>query len=182
MNEVHEVVSSVVAYQGRFLKIVRDQVRNAAGKIFNLEYVLHPGASVIIPVLDDGRFLMERQYRHAVKKTMIEFPAGKIDKGETPLETAKRELREETGYDAKEWKRLGVMHPCIGYSDEFIEVYLATGLVRQGDQKLDHGEELDTMTLSREELEKHIGEGALTDAKTVTAYLYYLNDAKKITR
>ena len=98
------------------------------GKEATREYVIHPGAVMVIPMLDDGRLVLERQFRYPMGRVMIEFPAGKLDPGEDVLTCARRELLEETGYTATEWARAGVLHPVISYSTEFIEVWFARGL------------------------------------------------------
>ena len=108
-----ERVSSEAAYDGRFLKIRNDVVRLPNGNTSTREYVVHPGAVVVIPLLDDGRVLLERQYRYPIGRVMTEFPAGKLDPGEDPLACGKRELLEETGYTATQWARAGALHLCI---------------------------------------------------------------------
>src|SRR5574343_1693245 len=112
-------VSGDTLYQGLFLQLRRDHVRLPGGALATREYVVHPGAVMVIPLLDDGRVLLERQYRYPMQRVMIEFPAGKLDAGETSLACAQRELKEETGYTAREWARAGVLHPVISYATEF---------------------------------------------------------------
>lgn len=156
-------------YAGGFLQVHRDRVSLPNGVESWREYVRHPGAVVIIPLLDSGKLLFERQFRYPVGRVFLELPAGKIDPGEDDLLTAQRELLEETGYDAAEWRHLGVMHPCIGYSDERIEIFLAKGLRNTGQQALDHNEFLEIVELSLDEVAAAIRQGKITDAKTVTA-------------
>ena len=127
---------------------------------------------VIIPVLNDGRLLFERQHRYPIRQTILELPAGKIDPGEDIALTARRELLEETGYEAADWRYLGVMHPCIGYANERIEIFLATGLNRVRDQQLDAGEFLSLLSLSLDEAAERVRHGEITDAKSITA-LYW---------
>lgn len=169
---LHETtLSSEVVYSGVFLQVFRDKVKCPDGRAAVREFLRHPGAVVIIPILDDGRFLLERQFRYPLGRALIEFPAGKIDAGEEPLPCAIRELEEETGYHAREWSHLGVMHPCIGYSDERIEIFLAKGLSYVG-HNWDDGEFLEFVHMSPAEAAKAVLNGCITDAKTITA-LYW---------
>jgi len=164
-------VASAVAWRGQFLQVLDDTVRLPDGSEARREYVTHPGAVIIVPMLDDDTYVLERQYRYPLHRHFIEFPAGKIDAGEPPLETAKRELKEETGYVASEWRHLALTHPCIGYSNEVIELFVAKGLRHEG-AALDAGEFLEVITLSRAELLANIRNGNVTDTKTVFAALW----------
>jgi len=171
---VEHTLDHVEVLKGHFLHAFRDQVRLPNGDNATREYVIHPGAVMIIALLDDGRLVMERQYRYPVKQVMIEFPAGKLDSGEDRLACAQRELLEETGYRAKEWAHAGVLHPVISYSTEFIDIWFARGL-RLGERRLDEGEFLDVFTASLDELLTWSREGKLTDAKTLTGLLWLQN-------
>ena len=164
-------LSSEAVYQGDFLHIRRDSVRLPDGTHATREYVVHPGAVMIVPLLEDGRVVVERQYRYPLHRAMIEFPAGKLDPGESVLACAKRELAEETGYRADEWARAGVLHPVISYATEFIDIWFARGL-RSGPQRLDQGELLDVLAVTPAELMQACRDGELTDAKTLTGLLW----------
>lgn len=167
-------LGSEIILNGRFLRVQRDLVRLPDGNQATREYIVHPGAVMVIAQMNDGRFVMERQYRYPVQRVMIEFPAGKLDAGESCLACAQRELREETGFTAREWARAGVLHPVISYSTEFIEVWFARGLTA-GPQKLDAGEFLEVFTASMDELLTWCAEGLVTDAKTLSGLLWLQN-------
>lgn len=176
-NDTHLVetmVSSESLLNGHFLQVCRDTVRLPDGKHTSREYVIHPGAVMIVAQLDDGQLVLERQYRYPVHAVMIEFPAGKLDAGEASLACAQRELLEETGYTAREWARAGVLHPVIAYSTEFIDIWFARGL-SLGERKLDAGEFLDVFTATPAELLNWCGRGLVTDAKTLTGMLWLQN-------
>lgn len=167
-------LESVQVYRGRFLDVRRDRVRLPDGSTADREYVVHPGAVMIVPLLPDGRLLVERQWRHPMGRAMLEFPAGKLEPGEPVLDCAIRELIEETGYRAAEWARAGLMNNAIAYSDEAIEVWFARGLVA-GARQLDSGEFLDVGSLPIEELERLAQSGEVTDAKTLFGLLWLQN-------
>lgn len=159
-------------FDGKLLDVRRDRVRLPNGHEALREYVRHPGAVVIIPLLADSRLVFERQYRYPIGRTMLELPAGKIDPGEPIETTARRELLEETGHVASVWRYLGLMHPCIGYSDERIEIFLASGLSRESSPQLDHGEFLEVLNLTLGEALDGVRVGTITDAKTITALFW----------
>lgn len=159
-------VDTQLAYDGHFLKVQKDTVRLPDGKQSSREYIKHPGAVVILPIFDDGSILLERQYRYPLQDVFIEFPAGKIDPGEDRLDCAKRELREETGYTAKDWQFLCTIHNAIAYSDEHLDIFIARGLT-PGARKLDDGEFLETFTATVQEMLEWVREGKITDVKTV---------------
>ena len=158
-------------YLGRFLDARRDEVRLPDGTTSAREYIVHPGAVMVVALLDDGRLVVERQYRYPMGRAMLEFPAGKLDAGEPPFECAVRELTEETGYKAREWAYAGVMHNAIAYSTEAIDVWFARGLT-PGEQHLDAGEFVDVVIASEDELHALALRGELTDAKTLVGLLW----------
>ncbi len=166
-----EFVESQQVYRGRFLDVRRDEVRLPDGSTAHREYIVHPGAVMIVPILDDGRLIVERQYRYPVARVMLEFPAGKLEFGEPPLECAMRELAEETGYRATEWARAGILHNAIAYSTEGIEIWFARGL-SLGARALDVGEFVDVDTTTLESMEEAAQQGALTDVKTLVGLLW----------
>lgn len=167
-------VSGEDVFRGKLLHVRRDVVRLPDGSAGAREYIRHPGAVMIIALFDDGRVLLERQFRYPSRQDFIELPAGKCEKGEDRLETARRELREETGYAAASWARVGLIHPCIGYSDESIEIYVARGLA-EGRAKPDAGEFLEVFSLPLEEAVGMVKDGRITDAKTVSGLLWARN-------
>jgi ADP-ribose pyrophosphatase len=164
-------LDSEAVYDGHFLKVRRDRVRLPSGREARREYIVHPGAVMIVPLLDDGRLVLERQYRYPMGRVMLEFPAGKLDAGEDKLACAQRELLEETGYRAAEWAHAGVLHNAIAYSDEGIEIFFARGL-SQGERQLDEGEFLDVVCHTPQELDAMARCAAVTDAKTLIGLLW----------
>jgi ADP-ribose pyrophosphatase len=163
-------LSSEQVFDGTLLKVYRDAVRLPDGSAATREYIKHPGAVAVVPLFEDGRVLLERQFRYPHHREFIEVPAGKLDPGEPPLDTAKRELLEETGYVAAQWTRVGVIHTAIAYTDEAIEIFLARRL-EERERKLDAGEFLETFSVPFEEAVEMIRDGRITDAKTVSALL-----------
>ena len=163
--------------RGHFLHALRDTVRLPNQSLATREYVVHPGAVMVIPMLDtpEGlRLVMERQFRYPVGQVMTEFPAGKLDPGEDPWLCAQRELLEETGYSARQWARAGVLHPVIAYSTEVIEIWFAKDL-SLGPRQLDKDEVLDVFTCTPDELMAGCQQGRVTDAKTLTGLLWLQN-------
>lgn len=164
-------ISSVNVFNGDLLHVYQDQARLPDGKIRVREYITHPGAVVIIPLLHNDELLLERQHRYPLHRDFYELPAGKIDQGEDPLRCAQRELLEETGYVAQTWRYLTTLHPCIGYSDEKLIYYLAQGLRFQG-ANLDDGEHLEVFSLTLATALEWIKEGKITDNKSVSGLFW----------
>lgn len=170
-------VSSRKVFDGDLLHVYQDHARLPDGKVKIREYIAHPGAVVIIPLLDNGELVLERQFRYPLHRDFYELPAGKIDSGEDPLVCAQRELLEETGYTAKSWRYLTTLHPCIGYSNEKLIYYLAQELTFEG-ASLDDGEHLEVFTLTPAEALEWVKEGKITDNKSVSGLFW----AEKILR
>ena len=158
-------------WKGRLLDVRRDEVRLPDGHLAHREYIVHPGAVMVVAMLDAERLIVERQWRHPIGRALLEFPAGKLEAGEPVLSCAVRELFEETGYRAAEWARAGVTHNAIAYATEGIEIWFARGLTA-GERRLDHGEFLDVLEATSDELEAAAGRGELTDAKTLVGLLW----------
>ena len=167
-------IDSATVFKGKLLEVRKDRVRLPNGGESVREYIVHPGAVVVLALLDNGKLLFERQFRYPLRRVFLELPAGKIDPGENILATARRELYEETGYQAADWAHLGVMHPGIGYSNERIEIFAARGLRRVGPPQLDANEFLEVLELSPHEARQAVWDGRITDAKTISA-LYWLD-------
>jgi len=161
-----ERISGETVYSGSFLEVHRDLVRLPDGAQAVRDYIRHPGAVAIVALTDEGGVVLERQHRYPLRRDFVEIPAGKLGSGEAHLETAKRELLEETGYAAAHWTRLGLIHNAIGYSDEGIELWLASGLAQRG-AKLDAGEFLEVFALPFEEALAMAADGRISDVKTI---------------
>jgi ADP-ribose pyrophosphatase len=165
-----ERISGEDIYGGIFLKMKRDKIALPNGEEAVREYLMHPGAVAVVAILDDGRVLLERQYRYPIAKACIEIPAGKLEIGEDHLLCAKRELEEETGYSAKKWSYIRRIHPVISYSTELIDIYLAEDLV-PGKSHLDDEEFLDVFAAPLDQLIGWVEDGEITDVKTtISAY------------
>lgn len=162
---------SDTVYRGSFLRVYADRVRLPDGGTAVREYVRHPGAAMMLPLLDARTVVLVRQFRYPAGMHFIEIPAGKIDAGEDPLATAKRELVEECGYQARDWRHLATLHPCIGYSDERIELYLARHLTYVGHSR-DDGEFIEVLPTPVDTALEWLRQGLITDAKTVVGLLW----------
>lgn len=168
---VESTLTTSRVFEGRLLKVNSDTVRLPNGRASVREYVEHPGAVMTLALLDSGKLLFERQYRYPLRRVFLELPAGKIDPGEDVLQTARRELQEETGYTARDWRHVGVIHPCIGYSNERIEICLARELTHVG-HAFDDGEILEVLELDLDQAIAAVLDGRITDAKTVAGLFW----------
>ena len=180
MSDLDEAcIASETVYRGGFLEVKRDRVRLPDGNESNREYILHPGAAVMVPLLDDGRILIERQFRYPLHRVFVEVPAGKRDPGESFIETAQRELLEETGFVARQWAFLTRLHPAIGFADEVLEIFLCRDLTYQ-ERRLDHGEFLHTEAVTLDWLMSELRAGRLSDVKThiVTLWLDHFRSGR----
>lgn len=166
-------ISTETVFDGRLLHVKRDRVLLPDGNQADREYIIHPGAVVIAALTDRRELVMVRQYRYPMGREFFELPAGKIDPGENPAETARRELEEETGYLARDWRRVSVIHPSIGYSNERIEIYLADGLT-QAEARLDDEEFLEVFTIPVGTAIDWVRGGAITDTKSI-AVLFWID-------
>ena len=164
-------ISTEQVFDGALLKVHRDTVRLPDGSTGGREYIRHPGAVAIVPLFDDGRVLLERQFRYPHAREFVEIPAGKLEPGEPHLDTAKRELLEETGYVAEEWTHLGVIHTAIAYTDEAIDLFVARRLALQK-RNLDQGEFLEIFTVPFEQAISMVRDGRISDAKSVAGLLW----------
>lgn len=173
MSDLKETeVSSEQLIEGVLLDAFRDEVRLPDGDTSVREWIDHPGASAIVPLFDDGRTLLVRQFRYPPRRTFLEVPAGKLDEpGEDPEVVAARELEEETGWRAGRFEKVGAAYPCIGYSNEVIHVFTAHDLER-GTQALADGEFVEVIEMEFEEALARARRGDLKDMKTVTALVY----------
>lgn len=162
--------ATVLRHDGRLLKVREDTVRLPDGRDATREYIVHPGAAVIVPLFDDGDVLLEWQFRYPLRRHFLELPAGKLERDEPPIDTARRELLEETGYVAGRLEPLCEMHPCIGYADEVIHYFVARDLMPVGRQ-LDDEEFLSTLKVPFDTALAWIGEGRITEAKTLVGLM-----------
>lgn len=171
MDLTEKKIDGRVMYDGNFITVCKDNVLLPDGSTSTREYITHPGAVAVLALLDNGKLVMERQYRYPLHREFIELPAGKIDDQEHILDCAKRELLEETGYVAREWIHLTTAWPCIGYADERMEYFLARGLTHEGRQ-LDDGEFLEVFELAPEEALEWVRAGKIDDSKTIVGLFW----------
>ncbi len=164
-------------HQGKIFSLISENVTLDNGVTTNLEFVEHPGATAIVPFLNESRVLLLKQYRHALKNYIWEIPAGTLDPGESPMSCARRELIEETGYSADQWQKLGEITPVPGYSNERIHLYLAFGL-KPDRQQLDKDEIIKVHEIEFKAAVEMIERGEIQDAKSITGLFWALNRLK----
>lgn len=169
MTKPFEILNTEPIYREGYLELVGEQVRLPDGQKVTRAVLHHPGAAVIIPQRDDGNLLMLEQYRHALRDTLLEFPAGTLDPGEEPIDCARREIEEETGHGADEWTELGVIHPSPGFCDEVQTCYLARGLAEKSRDK-DIDEIIAVRTMTIDAVTEAIADGLMTDAKSIAIF------------
>jgi len=167
---MEKTLSSRLLHKGRNFDFLVDEVELPNGHVTQRDIVRHPGAVAIVPILGDGRIALIRQFRYATGKTLLEIPAGTLERGEPPLECAARELREETGYEAEEIEPLLSCFMVPGYSDEVIHFFVARGLSVVGDDP-EIDEEITLELHSLEEVRRMIEENVIEDAKTIVGIL-----------
>lgn len=162
-----EMKNSKLMYEGRVIKVYKDTVSLPNGNTVDLDIARHPGASAVVPITDDGHFVLIHQYRYAADGYIYEVPAGKLDHvGEDPLDCAMRELTEETGYTAKNWTKLVSIKTTPGFSDEIIHIFMAIGLT-EGKTEHEHDEVIEPHLFTRKEIEQMLDDGTIVDAKTL---------------
>ncbi len=164
-------------YDGKVIKVFNDKVQLQNGKTAYREVVEHFQVSAIVAVDDENKVIIEKQYRYPIGKEIYEIPAGLIDEGETPIEAAKRELLEETGYAAESWQEITSFYPSAGMHDELVHIFLAKGIKKVAEQQLDNDEVLSFELMDLDELLKKIGKKEIVDGKTVVGLLMYGNMA-----
>jgi len=166
-----KVNNRTTIHQGKVFELIRENVTLENGTTTDVEFIEHPGATAVIPFLDDKRIVLLKQYRHALKKYIWEVPAGTLDPREEIISCAKRELIEETGYSAGQWHRLGEITPVPGYSNERIHIFLATGL-QPADQNLDEDEVIEVQAVDFLKAIEMIGDGEIQDAKSIVGLFW----------
>ena len=173
-NLIEKTLKSETVYEGKFLTVKKDTALLSNGREATREWVTHPGASAVLPLTDDNKIIFERQYRYPIGKVTLEIPAGKMDKGEDPLLCAKRELSEETGYTSSDMAKLTTIATTVGFSNEYIHLYLAKNLT-QGKQHTDEDEFINLVEIPFIQALEMIKDGTISDAKTICAILYAKN-------
>ncbi len=173
-----KINNRLTVHQGKVFSLIRENVTLDNGVTTDMEFVEHPGATAVIPMLNESRVLLLKQYRHALKEYIWEIPAGTLDPQESVINCAKRELIEETGYSADQWQKLAEITPVPGYSDERIHIYLATEL-QPAEQNLDTDEIINVHEVEYSEAIEMIKMGEIQDAKSITGLFLAFNRLKE---
>ena len=166
------ILNSKMIYQGKVFGVRRDEVEEPNGLLATREVITHPGSVVVLPVLEDGRIVMIRQYRHATRQYLWELVAGRIDGGEAVKKAAARELLEETGYRAKRYSVFLDVFPTPGFLEERMYIVLAEGLT-EGKAQPEEDEKIQVRVFVAKELKQMMQRGRIRDAKTIAGLLYY---------
>lgn len=170
-----KLIKSKILYKGKVFDHQVDEIEYNSGNKGIREIAIHPGGAVVVPVKDDGKIILVKQFRYPLQKTLIELPAGKLEKGEDPLVCATRELEEETGYKSASIKKLGEIYTAPGYCTEILHIYSATELI-PGNHNREEGEQgMEILELSMNEIQMMIMNGEITDAKTIVGIHYLKN-------
>lgn len=171
----YKLIKSEIRYKGKVFDHQVDEIQYDSGNIGIREIAVHPGGAVVIPIKDDGNIILVKQFRYPLQKTLIELPAGKLDKNEDPFTCAVRELEEETGFKAKELTKLGAIYTAPGYCTEILHIYKAVGLIA-GNHNREEGEQgMELLELSLDEIKRMIFSGEINDAKTIAGIFYLLH-------
>ncbi|MCG6134126.1 MAG: NUDIX hydrolase [Nostoc sp. LLA-1] len=171
-RELPQLLKQILFYKGRKFNFEVNRLRLPNKAEGDWECIRHPGGALAVPVTAEGKLVLVRQYRFAIQGRILEFPAGTVEPSEDPLETVQREIQEETGYTAQKWDKLGEFFLAPGYSDEIIYAFLARDLEKlENPPEKEADEDIETVLLTPEELEKAIIEGELVDAKTISSFL-----------
>lgn len=165
----HKTLTAKTIHQSYNFRLDTEEVELFGGQVVTRDRVIHNGAAIMIPQQSDGKLILVKQYRHSVRDELIEFPAGTLDKGEKPLECAKRELMEETGWEASTWIDLGMLYPCPGFCSEIQYVFHASDL-KEAPQNRDEDELIEIMPMSVEQVVELIKQNKITDGKTIASF------------
>ncbi|MCM3719678.1 NUDIX hydrolase [Fictibacillus phosphorivorans] len=171
-NLTEKTISKEQIYNGKIIDLYVEEVELPNKKVGKREIVKHPGAVAVLAVTDEGNILMVEQFRKPLEKTIIEIPAGKLEKGENPLECAKRELLEETGYSCEKMESIGSFYTSPGFADELIHLFFTDSLIKIGDQMTDEDEFLNVMEVSVDEAKQLVRDERIHDAKTAYGVMY----------
>ncbi|KAM3098640.1 NUDIX hydrolase [Phormidesmis sp. 146-12] len=171
-SEPPQLLKQRLSYKGRKFNFEVNRLRLPNRAEGDWECIRHPGGALAVPITPDGKLVLTRQYRFTVQGRLLEFPAGTVEPGEDPLETIEREIQEEIGYKASQWKKLGEFFLAPGYSDEVIYAFLATDLeLLENPPNQDDDEDIETVLMTLQEVEKAIQEGTISDAKSICSLM-----------